>query len=58
MTYKIKYSRKEKKEKKKKKSLNQNIEELPTNTGHWIDAREVYIYILIKPVLFQSHKQI
>ena len=41
MTYKIKYSRKEKKEKKeqkKNKSLNQN-------TGHWIDARVEYIFI-------------
>ena len=38
MTYKIKYSRKEKKEQKKNKSLNQN-------TGHWIDARVEYIFI-------------
>ena len=41
MTYKIKYSRKEKKEQKeqkKNKSLNQN-------TGHWIDTREVYVFI-------------
>jgi hypothetical protein len=45
MAYKIKYSRKEKKEQKKDKSLNQNIKELPTNTGNWIDAREVYVYI-------------
>jgi hypothetical protein len=45
MTYKIKYSRKEKKEQKKNKSLNQNIEDLPTNTGHWIDAREEYVLI-------------
>ena len=45
MSYKIKYSRKEKKEQKKNKSLNQNKEEFPTNTGHWIDAREEYVFI-------------
>ena len=45
MTYKIKYSRKEKKEQKKNKSLNQNIDKLSTNTGNWIDAREEYIFI-------------
>jgi len=45
MTYKIKYSRKEKKEQKKNKSLNKNIEDLHTNTGHWIDARVEYFII-------------
>lgn len=45
MSYKIKYSRKEKKEQKKNKSLNKNIEEFPTNTGHWIDARKEYVFI-------------
>jgi len=42
MTYKIKYSRKEKKEQKKNKSLNQNIEKAP---DIWIDAREEYVFI-------------
>ena len=45
MTYKIKYSRKEKKEQKKNKTLNQKIKDLPTNTGHWIDARAEYVLI-------------
>ena len=42
MTYKIKYSKKEKKEQKKKKPLNQNIEKTP---DIWIDAREEYVFI-------------
>ena len=42
MTYKIKYSRKEKKEQKKNKPLNQNIEKPP---DIWIDAREEYVFI-------------
>ena len=42
MTYKIKYSRKEKKEQKKNKSLNKNKENLP---DIWIDAREEYVFI-------------
>ena len=42
MTYKIKYSRKEKKEQKKNKPLNQNNENPP---DVWIDAREEYVFI-------------
>ena len=42
MTYKIKYSRKEKKEQKKHKPLNQNNEKPP---DVWIDAREEYVFI-------------
>ena len=42
MTYKIKYSKKEKKEQKKNKALNQNIEKQP---DIWIDAHEEYVFI-------------
>ena len=43
MTYKIKYSKKEKKEIKiARASLNQNIEKAP---DVWIDAREEYVLI-------------
>ena len=43
MTYKIKYSKKEKKEQKKNKPLNQNNEKPAPDI--WIDAREEYVFI-------------